>query len=212
MNIIDCDDINAKQCLDDFIERISDEVTISCSLPMGVPAKNIANIVDAAKKYFYRVYEDAVEPALIALSWKHQVKPEFRKGLNNMRDILTKEQTLSPRGLVMMPDNVYSVNAVYEIGKKSGEAGWGAMNRRTGDPDFGLDRYLFTNMYNGNIAISADNLRYYTCTEYFLDMSRQLLQEPITYNYNRLTHKLKFMGELPTHTVVFEVLTKIDDC
>lgn len=209
--IVNCNDVDEKLCLDEMIDRITTELTVGCSLPYSVPASAIALIIKYAKTWFYKHYDDAVEYNWIALSWEHQHDPRFR-GLFPGRE-LTQDMLRTNRGEVMMPDDVISVIEVYDTWGRSGEAGWGSRHRNYGgDPDFGLDRFLFTNAFNGRIAIAADNMMYWTCTEYFLDQSRQMLEHPLGYNYNRLTKRVRFLGELPKGTVVFKVLTRVPDC
>ena len=53
---------------------------------------------------------------------------------------------------------------------------------------------------------------YYICTESFLDVSRQLFQSPISFNYNRLSNNLRFLGKLPEEDVILDILVHIDDC
>ena len=62
------------------------------------------------------------------------------------------------------------------------------------------------------MAISADNTMYYICTESFLDLSRQIFQNTISFKYNRLTNKLRFIGKLPVSDVVLDVLVRVPDC
>jgi len=55
-------------------------------------------------------------------------------------------------------------------------------------------------------------LMYFVINEYFVDNARQVLQNTMSYTFNYLNHKFRFLGEKPVYTVVFQVYTKIDDC
>jgi hypothetical protein len=53
---------------------------------------------------------------------------------------------------------------------------------------------------------------YFVINEMFVDYARQALQNMMSYNYNYLTYKFRFMGEKPIYTVIFQVFEKIPDC
>ena len=53
---------------------------------------------------------------------------------------------------------------------------------------------------------------YYVINSSFIDTARQVLLPQISYSYNRLTHKFRFQGELPTHACIFQVYNTIPDC
>ena len=46
----------------------------------------------------------------------------------------------------------------------------------------------------------------------YMEASRCALLNKIGYNYNRLTHRFRFTGELPKGTCIFQVYVTIDDC
>ena len=54
MSYVDCNDPDAKDCLDALIKEINEELTITCQIPFTVPKKEIARIVSKAKNYFIR--------------------------------------------------------------------------------------------------------------------------------------------------------------
>jgi len=211
MSYVDCDDPNAKECLDTLIKEINDELTIACQVPFTVPKKEIARIVKRAKDYFYKIYEDSVEEMYIALPASAWDNGGFSDGINNKSDTLSKSNLQSNRGVVSMPHGVYSVNNVFEIGGFSGEdGGFGSRSFSAGDPDLSIDKFIYDDLYGAGIG--SENLMYYVINEKFIDNARQALQPQISYNYNRLSHKLRFMGELPKHTVIFQIYSKISDC
>ena len=90
--------------------------------------------------------------------------------------------------------------------------GWnsGLLGKTSGD--ISLHRMVYQSVYDRTMAISADNTMYYICTEAFLDMSRQIFQNMISFRYNRLTNNLRFLGELPKEDVVLDVLVRVPDC
>lgn len=214
---VDCGNEEAQECLAAFTDRINKQMTLNCQIPFSLPVQAIAQIVGEAKRYFYNVYDDAVEEQYITCPWEVFQTPEFRTGLYNRNGMdgnqILKSETQKDRGVIVMPDNVFSVIRVYQVGRFSGEAGWGSTMRLDGgNRDFGVQRMFASSMYNAALPQSADNLLYWTCNWYFYDQSRQLLQEMHGFKYNRLTKKLRFTGQLPTMPVIFQVLTTVDDC
>jgi len=212
-----CVDSESQMCLDSFINDLSNDLTAYCQLPFSLPKKSLAQIIEQAKKYFYAHYEDAVEEMYIAVSKEAFKTTEFKKGYNDSAPTkVTKEDLKSTRGVVIMPDTVYSVNAVYEIGGYQGETGgWMSTSVwNTRDKDFAIGKFIYADTYDLGAGASgaADNLMCYVINEYWLDTARQVLQHKIGYNYNRLTHRFRFTGELPKGTCIFQVYVTIDDC
>lgn len=214
---VDCSDIESQECLNDLIERINNQMTLSCQLPFSLPNAAVAQIVQEAKKWFYNNYEDAIEELYITAPASVFMDKSFRIGLYNKDGMdgneIKKSETQKQRGVLVMPPNVFSVLRVYQLGGFSGEAGWGYTNRVDGgNLDFGIQRMFASTLYNNRLPQAADNLMYWTCNWMLFDQARQLLQEMHGFSYNRLSKKLRFTGELPTRSCVFNVLMTVDDC
>jgi len=62
------------------------------------------------------------------------------------------------------------------------------------------------------IAGAAENLQSYVINESFFDLARQIIDNPISFNYNQLTHELKFTGETPAKDIILEVYETIPEC
>jgi hypothetical protein len=211
MALIDCTDPAAQACLDELVKEINDELTIACQIPFTVPKKALVRMINRAKDYFYKIYEDSVEEMYIALPGGTFAKNSFRKGIDSSSENLSNANIESSRGIVTMPDRVLSVNNVFEIGGFQGEdGGFGSRSFSAGDPDFAIDKFVYSNTFGAGIG--SENLMYYVINEKFIDNARQILQQQISYSYNRLTHKFRFQGELPKRAVVFQIYAKIPDC
>ena len=211
MALIDCTDPAAQACLDELVKEINDELTIACQIPFTVPKKALVRMINRAKDYFYKIYEDSVEEMYIALPGGTFAKDSFRKGIDSSSENLSNANIESSRGIVTMPDRVLSVNNVFEIGGFQGEdGGFGSRSFSAGDPDFAIDKFIYSNTFGAGIG--SENLMYYVINEKFIDNARQILQQQISYSYNRLTHKFRFQGELPKRAVVFQIYAKIPDC
>lgn len=210
--LVDCSEAEEVECLNDFIESIQAEMSVNCSLPFNIPAESIAQLAKNAKQLFYKMYEDAHEEMFIAIPREEIMKKQFGHGVAQMKEEGDKSVLKDRRGTYKLPEGVISVVGVYEIGGWSGEAGWnsGLLGKTSGD--ISLHRMVYQSVYDRTMAISADNTMYYICTEAFLDMSRQIFQNMISFRYNRLTNNLRFLGELPKDDVVLDVLVRVPDC
>lgn len=211
--LVDCSDIEAVECLNDFVESIQLEISVAGMIPFTIPADVIAQLVKNAKTMFQKMYEDFTEEMFLILPESEIQKKKFNKGIPKINGVdKGKNAIKDTRGAFMLPEKVVSVVGVYEIGGFEGEAGWGGMllGKHTGD--ISLQNLLYQNAYDRSLAIAADTTAYYVATESFLDISRQIFQHPITFRYNRLTNNLRFLGELPRKDVIVDVLVSIPDC
>lgn len=214
-SLVDCSNLEEVECLNEFVESVQNEMSVNGSIPFTIPAESIAQLTKNAKTMFYKMYEDATEEMFIAIPESEIRKRSFKRGIHEMdgpgdkKVISNKEHT---RGTYLLPEGVISVVGVYSLGGWSGEAGWntGLLGKNAGDVS--LHRMVYQSVYDRTMAVSADNTMYYICTESFLDMSRQIFQNMISFKYNRLTNNLRFLGELPKSDVILDVLVRVPDC
>ena len=224
-SLVNCSDIEEVECLNDFVESIQNEMSVNGAIPFTIPAESIAQITKNAKTMFYKSYEDASEELFIAIPESEIRKKSFQRGIhimdgpgdNKVTAKFKKGEGDNPntghtRGTYTLPEGVISVVGVYSLGGWSGEAGWntGLLGKNSGDVS--LHRMVYQSVYDRTMAVSADNTMYYICTEAFLDMSRQIFQNMISFKYNRLTNNLRFLGELPKSDVILDVLVRVPDC
>ena len=96
-----------QDCLDALIKEINDDLTIACQVPFTVPKKELAHIINRAKDYFYKIYEDSVEEMYIALPAAAWQETTFDKGINldKTTTTLSKNNINNTRGIVKMPTN-----------------------------------------------------------------------------------------------------------
>lgn len=209
---------DASECLDELIKEINDDLTVACQIPFTVPKKELAHIINRAKDYFYKIYEDSVEEMFIALPRSAWQESSFKQGISHNQETgsdankLTSKDVNNPRGVVKMPDTVWAVNNVFQINGFSGEdGGFGDNSFSAGDIDFSLDKFIYSDVYGAGIG--SEDLMYYVINSKYIDVARQTLQAQISYSYNRLTKKFRFQGELPKNgACVFQVYNTIPDC
>lgn len=208
---INCNDTESKICLDALIKEINDDITIGCQLPFTVPKKELARIVERAKDFFYKNYEDSVEEMFIGMPSSAWSKPSFKEGIKTENEILNNDNLNSTRGIAVMPPTVFSVNNVFEINGFSGEdGGWSKHSFSAGDADFSVGRFIYSDTYGAGLG--SENLMAYVINSKFMDVTRQILLPQISYSYNRLTKRLRFQGKLPKHACIFQIYNTVPDC
>ena len=215
MSLVNCNDPASQACLDELVKEINDELSIGCQIPFTVPKRALVRMINRAKDYFYKMYEDSVEEMYLGLPAGTFRKEGFKKGIGTKDDTLKDSDLDTSRGIVTMPDGIFSVNNVFEIGGFSGEdGGWagGGNSINGGDMDFSIDKFMLASSYNNGAGIASEGLLMYVINSKFMDLTRQTLQAQISYTYNRLTHKFRFQGELPKRSVCFQVYAKVPDC
>lgn len=187
-------------CFNTFVTELADEITGSCMIPMNLPKKEVQNIVKRAKKWFYKNYEYSVTESFVVLPVALFESEYFKSN----RTITLPGMNASTGG-----DEIYSVYGVFETNSRWG--GTSDINFTQGD--FAVERILMNNLYGGtNTAAGAQNLQAYVINESFYDLARQIITNPLSYQYSQLTHELKFTGDTPKKDVILEVYKTIPEC
>ncbi len=190
-------------CLNAFLQELGDDLTGACMVPVNLPQREILNIVKRAKKWFYKNYEDAVRENYFVVPTSVFDSAYF-----------TNHRSLNlPNAAVDGSGAVFSVFGVYDTGSGFQSAGSGLDVRFQSGGDFALEKMLFRGMYEGaGSAEAAEELQYYVLNQSLADMSRMILENPISYNYSRLTGELKILGDKPKDDVVLHVYETLPDC
>jgi len=190
----------SSECLNEFVTELADDVTGSCMIPMNLPKKEVLNIIKRAKKWFYKNYEYAMKESFAVLPASMFDTAYFKAN---------RSFTLPGMDPLTGGNEIYSVYGVFETGSR-----WGATNDiNFTQGDFSYERILMNNMYSGtHTAAAAENLQMYVVQEKFYDLARQIIQNPISYHYNQLTHELKFTGETPKKDIVLEIYETVPEC
>ena len=162
----------------EFYEDLNDRITVGCQLPFSLPEKALDSIVKYAAKWFHRNWVDAVDNIYMLIPGQTL--------LNNEEFKLTRKITL--------PKCIYSVNAVAKDKY--------AKQKTNGYPDFSFDKYIYSNWgVNGGFAgvedtTQSDAVMGYVIASSWGDLSYHILNYPISYSFNRNTHKLFLKGSL----------------
>lgn len=193
-----------ENCLNAFLEELGDDITGACMIPIQLPQKEIMNIVKRAKKWFYKKYEYSVAENYYVIP-KSIFDTEYFKSNRTL--------TLPGANPVTGGGEVYSVFGLYDLASGFNGIGGGMDIRFQSGSDFSVEKMLFSRMYNGSgIADSAEELQYYVLNASLVDMSRMILENPVSFHYSQLTGDLKIMGDTPKGDVVLHVYETIPDC
>jgi len=200
LDINDDGALEAGQCLDEFIRNINSHITGACMIPIKLPKKEVIQIVERAKEWFYKKYEDSVQENYYVID-----KANFNTvGFTNARKIQLPGKRPDGSGRIFSVNNL-SVAGEQMIGL-SGKRGFV-------DADFSIERLILGGTYSvPYTAANGENLMYYVITENYFDLAKQVLVNKISFNYNRLNRELKIMGEKPKNHVILEVFETISDC
>lgn len=190
-------------CLNAFLQELGDDMTGACMVPVNLPQREIINIVKRAKKWFYKNYEDAVRENYYVIPHAVFNSAYFK----NHRSLNLPNASVDGSG------SVFSVFGIYDTGSGFNSTGGGLDVRFQGGGDFAIEKMLFRGMFEGSgAAEAAEELQYYVLNQSLADMSRQIMDNPISYQYSRLTGDLKILGDKPKSDVVLHIYETLPDC
>lgn len=176
-----------------FIQRVIDEVTQSCVLPLKMPVERIQEYILQAAQWFWENDDSSVEERSYCIPFGA---------------ICT---TSSLNKTIKLPQQIQGVHGLFRSsGGTLGNLG-----------DFSLERMMMSNYsFNyGNISGGAMsgtpgyNLVDVTAAMYELSTYRSMLDVPITYNFNRHSNILVLLGDLGQSNIVINcfVRSRIQD-
>lgn len=193
----------SENCLNEFLSELGDELTGACMVPVNLPQREIVNIIKRAKKWFYKNYEDSVKE-----NYYHIPSDVFASSYFKNHRVLNLPGQNSDGG-----GGVFSVFGVHDLASGWNGGGSGMDVRFQSGGDFAIEKMLFRGMYEGSgAAESAEELQYYVLNQSLADMSRMILENPISFQFSRLTGELKFLGDTPKGDVILHVYETIQDC
>lgn len=177
------DYIKQKQLIEDqidyqFIQRIIQELTQSCALPLPIPAASIPPLILQAAQYFWENYDFAIEERYWCIK-----NEDFMK--------------CGPNSTIKLPPQILSVFGVY---KTTDSFNYGIMG------DFSLERMILNNsaLASGAGGTLSDvfgsgtgyNLTDVTGALYEVSTYKAMFDAPLTFNYNPYSNQLVILGAL----------------
>ena len=181
-----------------FIQRVQASVTQSCALPFAVPLERIPAFILQAAEWFWLNCDWCSEERMYVIK-----NDEFCKGGMNK--------------IVTLPNRIIGVHGVYRV---QSQMRYGAMG------DFSLERMIMSSYsqfggvgsIGGGVIQGSPGMAGYSLTDvvsslYEVDTFNQVLNAPLTYDYNIFSHKLVILGDLKWQDVLINcyVRTKIQD-
>ena len=166
-----------------FILRVQNEVTQSCALPFALPAERIPEYILQAAQYFWQNCDFSVEE---------------RNYFVKNSDIC---KTSKLNKIVQLPQQIVGIHGVYKV---QSQLKYGAMG------DFSIERMMLSSysMFGGagtiggstgggmSISGTGYSLSDVVVSMYEVDTFNQMLNAPLTYNYNAFSGKLVLLGDL----------------
>ena len=167
-----------------FIQRVIQELTQSCALPLPIPASAIPPLILQAAQYFWQNDDQSTEERYFCLP-----RSQFSK--------------CGPNLTVKLPSQIISVFGVF---KTTGNFNYGAMG------DFSLERMILNNnmLASGAGGTMADafgtgygySLTDITASLYEVSTYKAMFDTPLTYNYNEFSNELVILGALGNSDLV----------
>jgi len=169
-----------------FIQRIIQDITQSCALPLPLPASAIPPLIYQAASYFWENYDAAIEERLYCV----KNKDFCRCGPNN---------------IFTLPQRIISVFGVY---KTTNSFNYGALG------DFSLERMILNNSAlasgaGGSLSDVFGSGTGYNLTDvmgalYEVQTYKAMFDVPLTFNFNPYSHKLVILGDLAHSDLILQ--------
>lgn len=178
-----------------FIQRIIQELTQSCALPLPIPASAIPPLIIQAAQWFWQNDDSSVEERLYVVR-----NQDICKKCNNK--------------IVKLPSQIVAVSGCYKVHPNYyfGQVG-----------DFSLERMIVNNTILASgagttVTDTFGNGTGYNLTDmmaalYEIQTFKSMFDVPITYNYNEFSNDLVLIGDLGPSDLVLDcwVRCKIQD-
>lgn len=173
-----------------FIQRIIQELTQSCALPLPIPAAAIPPLILQAAQHFWENDDQSIEERYFCLP-----NSEFNKcGANN---------------LAKLPPQIISVFGVYKTNQRWS---FGALG------DFSLERIVMNNSalaggVGGQLTDvfgsgTGYNLTDITAALYEVQTYKAMFDVPLTFNYNQYSNELAVLGALGGSDLILQCFTR----
>lgn len=170
--------------IDSFIKEIQNEISLDCQLPLELPKKSILRIMKRAYQFFHRNYEYAVEESIHIIPSTELQSKEFKQSRS-----------------LRLPKCIQSV-----VGVKQG----GNLDLFIDNPDYSLTRWIYES--SGMSYVNGDALTYKVMEQFYLDFTKTLVLNSVSWDYNYNTKNFKIIGEIPPrHGLLLHTLDLIPD-
>lgn len=174
-----------------FVQRVIQDLTQSCALPLPIPAAAIPPLILQSAQFFWENYDFATEERYCCIK-----NSDFNK--------------CGPNKTILLPHRVMSVFGVY---KTNNNFQYGALG------DFSLERMIINNTTMaggmGNIGAFSDffggsgyNVTDAMAALYEVQTFKSMFESPLTFNFNPYSHKLVILGDLGYSDLILQTLIR----
>ena len=171
-----------------FMQRVINEVQTSCALPFQIPISSVQSYIVQAAQYFWEVDNNSVEE---------------RSYLIKNKDICKCDRL---NKLVKLPPQILGVHGVFKTNNIYG----GVMG------DFSMERIILNNYTFSFSAYGANNYNAQTgwrlqdvvTSLYEMSTYDELLNTPVTYNYNKFSNQLVLLGDLGSSDLIINCMQR----
>jgi len=183
-------DYTPYQCgytIDEFIDLVQSELTISCALPKTLPDASIRQIVEArALPWFYRNYQYAVQKLYYLIRKEAFSSEEFTK-----------------YSYIDVPCEIQSVSYLYEV------RGANLFQLGINTPNLSVNLGVTNQPYLSSYVTTIGELgTYKTLLDNMSDMMNQLNKYTLKHHFNQLNHRLNILTAVP-YDVIMEAYANI---
>lgn len=175
--------------IDELIDLIQNELTISCALPRTLPDANIRQIIETrALVWFYRNYQYAVQKLYYFI---HQ-------------DAFYTEDWTRYR-FVQLPCEIQSISYLYEV------RGDSLFQLGINTPNLSVNLGVTNQPYLSSYVTTIGELGVYkTVLDNMSDMLNQLNKYTLKFQFNQLNHRLNILTNVK-HNVIIEAYANIPE-
>ncbi len=183
-------DYTPYQCgytIDEFIDLVQSELTISCALPKTLPDASIRQIVEArALPWFYRNYQYAVQKLYYLIRKEAFASEEFTK-----------------YSYIEVPCEIQSVSYLYEV------RGANLFQLGINTPNLSVNLGVTNQPYLSSYVTTIGELGMYKALlDNMSDMMSQLNKYTLKHHFNQLNHRLNILTAVP-YDVIMEAYANI---
>jgi len=173
--------------IEELVDLVQNELTISCALPKTLPDANIRQIIETrALTWFYRNYQYAVQKMYFLILKEAFYQDDFTK-----------------YNFVQVPCEIQSVIYLYEV------RGDSLFQLGINTPNLSVNLGVTNQPYLSSYVTTIGELGVYkTVLDSMSDMLNQLNKYTLKYNFNQLNHRLHIMTNVK-YDVIMEAYANI---
>lgn len=167
--------------IEEMIDIIQNELTISCALPRTLPDANIRQIIETrALPWFYRNYQYAVQKMYFFINSEAFCQEEYTK-----------------YSYVQMPCELQTISYLYEV------RGDSLFQLGINTPNLSVNLGVTNQPYLSSYVTTIGELGVYkTVLDSMSDMLNQLNKYTLKFQFNQLNHRLNILTKVKYHVIV----------